>query len=101
MLLAVLYCCWCAEEGRVDELQQLVSSGVVRSLKVVDGEGHHVMNIAVKHKQDKVVQVGGWWVGADPGVGVWVCWVGMGEQVCAGGFVLTVGWGWQSSCVRF
>lgn len=42
----------------MDELQQLVSTGVVRSLKVVDGEGHHVMNIAVKHKQEQVVQVG-------------------------------------------
>lgn len=47
-----------AAEGRVDELQQLVSSGVVRSLKVVDSEGHHVLNIAIQHKQDKVVQVG-------------------------------------------
>lgn len=62
-LLPVSCCCWsccccCTEEGRVDELQQLVSTGVVRSLKVVDGEGHHVMNIAVKHKQEQVVQVG-------------------------------------------
>lgn len=54
----------------MDELQQLVSSGVVRSLKVVDGEGHHVMNIAVKHKQEQVVQV--CWGGLREGL-LYVC----------------------------
>jgi hypothetical protein len=48
-----------AEEGRVEELQQLLTSGVVKSLKVVDSDGHHVLNIAIQHKQDKVVQVRG------------------------------------------
>lgn len=31
--------------------------GLLCAVQVVDGEGHHVLNIAVKHKQDKVVQV--------------------------------------------
>ncbi len=57
-LLAVLYASTrLAEEGRVEELQQLLASGVVQSLKVVDSDGHHVLNIAIQHKQDKVVQV--------------------------------------------
>jgi hypothetical protein len=30
----------------------------VRSLKVVDGDGQHVLNLAVRNKQDAVVQVG-------------------------------------------
>lgn len=51
------FCVLNAEEGCVEELQQLLSSGVVKSLKVVDSDGHHVLNIAIQHKQDKVVQV--------------------------------------------
>lgn len=45
-----------AVEGRVEELGQLVASGAVRSLKVVDSDGQHVLNLAVRHKQDAVVQ---------------------------------------------
>lgn len=41
----------------MDELQQLVQSGAVRSLKVVDTDGYHVLNLAIQNKQDKVVQV--------------------------------------------
>lgn len=48
----------CAAEGKVSELQQLVSSGAVRSLKVVDSEGNHCLNLAIKNKQQEVVQVG-------------------------------------------
>jgi hypothetical protein len=44
-------------EGNVAELQQLLASGAVRSLKVVDSEGAHVLNLAIQHKQDRVVQV--------------------------------------------
>lgn len=47
------------EEGRVDELRQLLSSGAVKSLKVVDSDGAHVLNLAIQAKQDKVVQVRG------------------------------------------
>lgn len=44
-------------EGKVQELTELLRSGAVRSLKVVDGDGCHVLNLAVKHKQQAVVQV--------------------------------------------
>lgn len=47
----------------VDELQQLLGSGAVQSLKVVDSEGRHVLNIAIRHRQDKVVQL---LLGRDP-----------------------------------
>lgn len=50
-------CMSATEEGRVEELQQLVQSGAVRSLKVVDTDGCHVLNLAIQNKQDKVVQV--------------------------------------------
>jgi ankyrin repeat protein len=36
----------------------LLASGAVRSLKVVDSDGQHVLNLAVRNKQDAVVQVG-------------------------------------------
>jgi hypothetical protein len=42
----------------VEELGALLASGAVRSLKVVDGDGQHVLNLAVRNKQDAVVQVG-------------------------------------------
>jgi hypothetical protein len=42
----------------VEELGQLMASGAVRSLKVVDSDGQHVLNLAVRNKQDAVVQVG-------------------------------------------
>jgi hypothetical protein len=29
----------------------------VKSLKVVDSDGAHVLNLAIQHKQDRVVQV--------------------------------------------
>lgn len=70
LLCRALLCCvccaacavlfrWPAVEGRVEELGQLVASGAVRSLKVVDSDGQHVLNLAVRHKQDAVVQVRG------------------------------------------
>lgn len=36
-----------------------MSSGAVKSLKVVDSDGAHVLNLAIQAKQDKVVQVRG------------------------------------------
>eukprot|EP00775_Hariotina_reticulata_P005218 gene5218-5455_t len=46
-----------AVEGRMADLAQLLASGAVKSLKVVDSEGCHVLNLAVQHKQDQVVQL--------------------------------------------
>lgn len=41
----------------MEELQQLLASGVVQSLKVVDSGGCHVLNLAIQNKQDRVVQL--------------------------------------------
>lgn len=66
-LMNLVFCCCCVPvrcmcctppaEGRVPELHQLLACGAVRSLKVVDSEGAHVLNLAIQHKQDRVVQV--------------------------------------------
>eukprot|EP00878_Enallax_costatus_P016912 GHUV01017754.1.p1 GENE.GHUV01017754.1~~GHUV01017754.1.p1 ORF type:complete len:411 (+),score=140.65 GHUV01017754.1:1100-2332(+) len=46
-----------AAEGRVEELQQLLDSGAVKSLKVTDNEGNHCLNLAIRNNQMPVVQL--------------------------------------------
>jgi hypothetical protein len=60
-------------EGRVDDLAELLASGAVQSLKVVDSDGCHVLNLAVQHQQDAVIQVesGGAGLWASDGCGSW------------------------------
>eukprot|EP00879_Flechtneria_rotunda_P009718 GHRR01010167.1.p1 GENE.GHRR01010167.1~~GHRR01010167.1.p1 ORF type:complete len:315 (+),score=124.70 GHRR01010167.1:826-1770(+) len=54
-------CCWLLTpfeaEGRLEDLQALLASDAVKSLKVVDSEGRHVLNLALKNKHHAVVQM--------------------------------------------
>eukprot|EP00882_Tetradesmus_deserticola_P007866 GHRQ01008280.1.p1 GENE.GHRQ01008280.1~~GHRQ01008280.1.p1 ORF type:complete len:485 (+),score=219.30 GHRQ01008280.1:147-1457(+) len=56
-----------AAGGRVEELGQLLASGAVRSLKVVDSDGQHALNMAVRNKQDAMVQA---LLRIDPALGI-------------------------------
>jgi hypothetical protein len=46
----------------VGELRELLATeAAVPSLKVVDAEGAHVLNLAIQHQQQEVVQVSAGW----------------------------------------
>jgi ankyrin repeat protein len=48
--------------GKVGELRELLATeAAVPSLKVVDAEGAHVLNLAIQHQQQEVVQVSAGW----------------------------------------
>jgi hypothetical protein len=48
-----------AEQGKAEELSQLLSSGVVNSLKVVDSSGCHALNLALQAGQKATAEVRG------------------------------------------